>query len=198
MMNDFTLWLSTGFDHIVSWQAYDHLLFMLCMVFSCELNQYKKIFITITAFTVGHSFSLALSVLNYLNIPSNIVEFCIALTILFSASMALFNLKRPFTVQSKIIYGSVLFFGLVHGLGFSGILKALLGHQSNITLPLLYFNLGIELAQILIVGCILLFSAILFKYLKLNFNRFKFFSLCIIITISLKIIADRFLEFYAS
>jgi HupE / UreJ protein len=197
-MNDFTLWLSTGFEHIVALNAYDHLLFMLCMVFSFEFNQYKKIFFTITAFTIGHSLSLALSTMHYINLHSTIVEILIAFTILFSASMALWNLKRKTIIQSKVIYASVLFFGLIHGLGFSGILKTMLGHETNIIMPLLYFNLGIELAQILIVGCILLFSATFINYLKLNFNRFKFFSLCIIIIISLKITADRFSELLPS
>jgi hypothetical protein len=197
-MNDLTLWLSTGFEHIVALNAYDHLLFMLCMVLSFEFNQYKKLLFTITAFTIGHSLSLALSTLHYINIPSHIIEFLIALSILFSASMALWNLKRQIIIQPKIIYATVLFFGLIHGLGFSGILKAMLGHETNIIMPLLYFNLGIELAQILIVGCILLFSATFINYLKLNFNRFKFFSLCIIFIITLKITADRFSELLPS
>ncbi|MEI6021694.1 MAG: HupE/UreJ family protein [Bacteroidota bacterium] len=197
-MNDFTLWLSTGFEHIVAWNAYDHLLFILCMVFSFEPHQYKKLLFTITAFTIGHSVSLALSTMRYIHLASNLVELLIALTILFSASMALWNLKRTVIIQSKIIYSTVLFFGLIHGLGFSSILKAMLGHETNSILPLLYFNLGIELAQILIVGCILLFSATLINYLKLNFNRFKFFSLCIILLFSLKISADRFLELFPS
>ena len=197
-MNDFTLWLSTGFEHIVSWQAYDHLLFILCLYFSFDVNDYRKLFITITAFTIGHSISLALSTMRYITFPSNWVELFIAITIVFSACMAIWNMKKKSGLHSTVIYISVLFFGMIHGMGFSSLLKAMLGHEQSIILPLLYFNLGIELGQILIVGCILLFSAVLNHYLKLNFNRFKFICLCIILLFSLKITVDRFLDLFPS
>lgn len=186
------IWLSTGFSHIVSMEAYDHLLFICCLLFSAEAFAYKRLFITITAFTIGHSLSLALSTFRVLNLSPALVEMCIALTIVVTALSAMRQKYR----HPATIYGMVLFFGMIHGLGFSSVLRSMLGKHDSLLMPLLFFNMGIELGQILIVSLILLFSTILITNLKFNFNRIKLYSLWLILLFSTLISVDRFLAYW--
>ena len=146
----FKTYLELGFNHILDLNAYDHILFVvvLCAVYS--YRDWKKILILVTAFTIGHSITLALSALNIVVFPSDIIEFLIPLTILVTA---LYNvLKREGNVGLvRTNYFMALFFGWIHGLGFSNFFKALLGKEESITGPLLAFNIGVELGQIIIV-----------------------------------------------
>jgi len=160
-MSIFYLYLQLGFEHIANYMAYDHILFIttLCAVYL--FKQWKKILILITSFTIGHSITLALASLNIVNINSNLIEFLIPLTI-FITGIA--NIKEKKTVFSKKLhifkYFSALFFGLIHGLGFSNYLKSLLGFEENIVKPLFAFNLGLEIGQIIIVVAFLSLSYI--------------------------------------
>lgn len=146
----FNTYLELGFYHILDLNAYDHILFVvaLCAVYSHL--EWRKILILVTAFTIGHSITLALSALNIVVFPSDIIEFLIPLTILVTA---LLNVKGNHD-NDKLIninYFLALFFGWIHGLGFSNYFKALLGTEEQITGPLFAFNIGVELGQIIIV-----------------------------------------------
>jgi len=121
----------------------------------------EKILILITAFTIGHSITLALSVLNMLSYSVNWIEFLIPVTILITAFSNLFVKKFVFKTKFPAIYYMALFFGLIHGLGFSSYLKSILGKDQNIVSQLLAFNLGLEMGQILIVFIILILSFVL-------------------------------------
>ena len=162
-MSQFEMYLRLGFQHIIDVHAYDHIVFVLVLCAGYSLNQISKVLILITAFTVGHSLTLALSTLNILSIPSDIVEFLIPATILVTALSNVLPLRSN---NHRFIYVTTLFFGLIHGLGFSNYLKELMGRESNILTPLLAFNLGLELGQILILSgyfLILLATVYLFK-----------------------------------
>lgn len=161
-MSSFSLYFSLGFDHILDPNGYDHVLFIIALCAVYLIRDWKQVLILVTAFTIGHSITLALSTLQIVNIRADIIEFLIPLTIFIAAMSNVF--KRYSSVSRKnlqINYAYALFFGLIHGLGFSNYLRTLLGGQADIVSPLLAFNLGIEVGQIIVVGVFLLISFIL-------------------------------------
>ncbi len=166
-MHSFYIWFSTGIWHIADWKAYDHILFLLALCCIYSFKQWKNVLINITAFTIGHSFSLALSVLNFVKINSNLVEFLIPITIIITCLLNIINVQKTTKDHSTVFLLTILF-GLIHGLGFSTLLKQMLGNEESIVFPLFAFNLGIEVGQLLIVFFSLLFSFVLVNILKLK------------------------------
>lgn len=149
----FWVYAKLGFQHITDLAGYDHMLFLLALVASFRPSDWKKILVLITAFTVGHSITLALAVLDIVRIDSELVEFLIPVTIVITAIL---NLVRPEKTKGSGIwleYFLALGFGLIHGLGFSNYLRALL--MDELLVPLLSFNVGLEVGQILVVGLII-------------------------------------------
>jgi hypothetical protein len=160
-MNLFQLYFQLGIQHILDIHGYDHILFVLALCAVFIPRDWRKIIILITAFTIGHSLTLALATFRVVNVNSNLIEFLIPVTI---AITALITLLKPKPLNGRSIpinYFLALFFGLIHGLGFSNYLKSLLGKEASIWQPLLAFNLGLELGQLVIVGIFLLLTSIL-------------------------------------
>lgn len=195
-MNDFTLWFVTGIEHIADLNAYDHILFVSLLVLAYPLHEWKKLVWIITAFTVGHSLALALSTMNILNVNSKLIEVCIALSILLTALLEFYFLIRNKFINTPLVYGIVVSFGMVHGLGFSILLKAMLGKEENVFLPLVYFNLGIEIGQLIIVAIVLVFSLLITNILKWPYKFFKIVILSIVTLISLYMFLERLLLLY--
>ena len=164
-MEEFKTWFFIGFDHIIDVQALDHTLFILALVVAYDSSQIKKIIFLVTAFTIGHSVTLALSALELISFNQKIIEFSIPLTIFLTALNNIVNRKesKKKFVSSNYIIGLV--FGLIHGLGFANYLKALL-FKGNIVFELFAFNVGIEIAQIILV--------FVFLFLSFLFSRFVF------------------------
>ena len=167
-MNSFNLYFFTGWHHIVSWSALDHVLFITALSAIYTLRNWKQVLILVTAFTVGHSLTLALSVYDVIEFIEKWVEFLIPCTIIITA---LFNfLVRRFDKRSlKLNYFFALFFGLIHGMGFANTIRFMLSKDEQIVLPLLSFNIGLEVAQIVLVSIILFTSYLVVD--KLKFNR---------------------------
>lgn len=174
-MNDFSLWFVTGLEHIADWKGYDHILFLLALCGVYEWRQWKNLLWLVTAFTVGHSLTLALSVLDLIAPDTAWIEFLIPLTILFTCVYNLRNLDNTRTPKFGANYFLALFFGLIHGMGFSFLLKSLLGAEENILVPLLAFNLGLEAGQILIVAGVLLISVFLTAVFGFSTRNRNFF-----------------------
>ena len=170
-MNDFQIYLHLGFKHIIDLAGSDHILFIVALTARYIWSDWKQLLILVTAFTIGHSVTLALSVLHWVNLPINLIELLIPVTIVLTA-LVNFGVKN-FDFKSKypIIYFFALFFGLIHGLGFSNYLRSLLGKEESILPPLFSFNLGLELGQLLIVSVILIISFIFVSLLKLDRRR---------------------------
>ena len=170
-MNDFQIYLHLGFKHIIDLAGSDHILFIVALTARYIWSDWKQLLILVTAFTIGHSVTLALSVLQWVNLPINLIELLISVTIVLTA-LVNFGVKN-FDFKSKypIIYFFALFFGLIHGLGFSNYLRSLLGKEESILPPLFSFNLGLELGQLLIVSVILIISFIFVSLLKLDRRR---------------------------
>lgn len=189
-MQDFNLYFSLGWQHILDWQGYDHILFLLALCSMYTIADWKKVLILVTAFTIGHSITLAISALNIVSINSAIIEFLIPVTILITAASNIIN-KRQKPKNMRLRYILTLSFGLIHGMGFSNYLKSLLGKSSSIVTELLAFNLGLEFGQIIIVTGVLLISFILIWFVKIKRWDWNFFLSSAIFGISFIMAAER-------
>lgn len=166
-MSDFLLYLKLGLTHVLDWQAYDHILFLIVLVAAYNFSNWKRIFILVSLFTVGHTVSLLLVNYSVVAISSKWVEFLIPVTILVAAFYNLLTSgKNNRSEKVGLFYVITIFFGLVHGFGFAAYYKMITG--GNEILPLLEFALGIELAQIIVVTIVLIFSFIFQSILRFN------------------------------
>ena len=165
-MNEFYMYLRLGLEHILDIHGYDHILFVLALCAIYVASDWKKVLVLVTAFTVGHSLTLALATFQIIRMNSELVEMLIPVTIFLTAVSNIFRSKS--TKPASYInnnYILALFFGLIHGMGFSNYLRALLGRDSSILKQLFAFNVGLEVGQIIIVGIFMLFSFILITVL---------------------------------
>lgn len=160
----FAVYLRLGFDHLLDLRAYDHMLFLAVLCAPYSVARWRELLVLVTAFTVGHSVSLALATLGWVRPSTGLVEFLILLTI---AATAAANLAGPWLrprpssrPASPARYAAALAFGVIHGLGFSAFLRLALGSERSLLVPLLSFNVGLELAQVAAVALFLLLSLI--------------------------------------
>ncbi|WP_020527940.1 HupE/UreJ family protein [Flexithrix dorotheae] len=157
-MSEFWVFLQLGFEHISDINGYDHILFILALCAIYSFSQWKEVLILVTAFTIGHSVTLALASLKVVSISTDLVEFLIPVTIFITAVFNYFFRKEAHSKNVNQRYLVALFFGLIHGLGFSNYLRSLLGDDSGIFWQLLAFNVGLEVGQIFIVFVILILA----------------------------------------
>ena len=167
-MTEFFLYLKLGLTHVLDWQAYDHVLFLIVLVAAYNFSNWKRIIILVSLFTLGHTISLLLANFNMVLVSSKWIEFLIPVTILITA---IYNLgasgKNNRSEKVGLFYVITLFFGLIHGFGFATYFKMISG--GNEILPLLEFALGVEIAQILVVGAVLILNFIfqtIFRFSK--------------------------------
>jgi ABC-type antimicrobial peptide transport system permease subunit len=191
-VNDFYLWFSTGLEHIADWKGYDHILFLLALCGVYRLAEWRQLLVLITAFTVGHSVTLALSVLDVVKVHTKTVEFLIPVTIALTCVMNLVDLKKTRRAHAVLRYGAALFFGLIHGLGFSFLLKSLLGSEENLVPPLFAFNLGLEAGQLLIVAIVLLLSAVATVLIHIRETDKNFFVSSAVFGVAVMLVLERF------
>jgi hydrogenase/urease accessory protein HupE len=152
MWDQFLLYAGIGKDHILDLDmGLDHLLFIIALTVTFHPRAWRRVLILITAFTIGHSATLALATLEVISVPVNLVEFFICVTILFTAVANLFTTENSNPRHLWFNYFLAMFFGLIHGLGFSNTLRALLMGSSDLLMPLFSFNVGLEFGQIIIV-----------------------------------------------
>lgn len=189
-MSDFQFYFKIGWQHIISFDALDHQLFILALTVLYTVKEWKQVLVLVTAFTIGHSITLALSTLNILTIPSDLVEFFIPCTIFITAAANIF--KPASTNKSiQINYGFALFFGLVHGLGFANALKFMLAKDQTLGWSLLSFNLGLEAGQIAVVIFLLLLAHVFIFNVKVNRRYWVLSISALILLVSLKMAIDR-------
>lgn len=192
-MSEFAVYFHLGKEHILDYKnGYDHILFVLALCAVYLVRDWKKILILVTAFTIGHSITLTLSTLRVISVKPDLIEFLIPLTIFITAVSNLF--KKEELAGSKgiqINYAFALFFGLIHGLGFSNYLRAILGKDKSILSQLLAFNLGLELGQIIVVSIFLAIAFLLVDLLKVNRRDWKLVLSSSIAGIALILMKDR-------
>ena len=174
-MNDFLIYLRLGFDHITDPSGYDHILFVVALCAVYTLRQWRQVLILVTAFTVGHSVTLALATLQLINYKTELIELLIPVTIFITAVLNFFQSepKRRLRPTDQRLngsgrYGLALVFGLIHGLGFSNYLRSLLGRETDIIKPLLAFNVGLEIGQLIIVGLVLTLAYLFIDRLRIS------------------------------
>ncbi|HEX6891787.1 MAG TPA: HupE/UreJ family protein [Chryseolinea sp.] len=174
-MSEFQLYFGLGKDHILDYKnGYDHILFIVALCALYIGRDWKKILILVTAFTIGHSITLALSTLQIVNVKAELIEFLIPLTIFITAFSNLFKNENNISdkpMQMNYVYAS--FFGLIHGLGFSNYLRSILGKNESIITQLFAFNLGLEFGQIIIVVLFMSVCFILVDLFGLNRRDWK-------------------------
>ncbi|RYY50818.1 MAG: HupE/UreJ family protein [Chitinophagaceae bacterium] len=166
-MNDFAIFFDLGWQHIISKDALDHQLFILALAAIYLINDWKKVLILVTAFTLGHSLTLILSTFEVIKVDSRWVEFLIPLSIVITAAFNLIKTEKHYG-QYKFQYLLAALFGLIHGLGFANTIRPLLASSQGITMPLFSFNIGLEAGQLAVVGMILLLSYLFVNTLKIR------------------------------
>ena len=178
-MHSIDMYINLGFQHISDLAGYDHILFLLALCAVYSIDQWRRLFILVTAFTVGHSITLALSSFGWVVIPSHIIEFLIPVTILITAIR---NVAVPASdqltddqVNMTGHYLVALCFGFIHGMGFSNYFRALMMDSSSITIPLLGFNLGIEIGQLLVVSIIVIVASLVVKFAQVKHRDWNLF-----------------------
>jgi len=174
MLSEFLVFLRLGFEHIADVRGYDHILFIIALCAGYEPRHWKKLLILVTAFTIGHSITLALATLRIIAINDPLVEFLIPLTIFLTAVLNILvsspGAGGPVEEKGARVarYFLALGFGLIHGMGFSNFLRSLLGAQEGIALPLFAFNVGLELGQILIVLAIMILTFFMIRLARMR------------------------------
>lgn len=180
-MNEFWLWFSTGTGHILDWNGYDHILYVIALCVLFTAREWKQLLILVTAFTIGHSLTLAASVLHIFTPRQAWVEVLIPITILLTCLVNITgrykgdDRHRRVNISYRFNYALALVFGFIHGMGFSYLLKSMLGKEESIVFPLLSFNLGLEFGQLIIVACMLLLSVFLTRFTRIKKPDYLFF-----------------------
>jgi hypothetical protein len=191
-IDEIRLYFSIGWKHIISINALDHILFVTALAAIYIFKDWKKVLILVTAFTIGHSLTLALSVYDIIRVNDKIIEFLIPVTILITGVFNLF--QKDFTPKSlQLNYFFALFFGLIHGLGFANSIRFMLANNESIGWPLFSFNVGLEAGQIVIVFIILSLSYLFLNVLKLSRKIWVIFLSSIAISASLFMIIERWI-----
>ena len=150
-MSELGTFVELGFRHITDLGAIDHILFLLALAAVYRRDDWRDALWVVTAFTVGHSITLALAVSGALVLPTAVIEFLIPLTIV---ATGLENIAVPRRAQAlwrgryRALFAGL--FGLVHGAGFANYLRSLF--VDSIAIPLFGFNVGIELGQLVVLS----------------------------------------------
>jgi len=171
-MSDFWLYFTIGLRHVLDINGYDHILFLIALTLPYAFNDWRKVLLLVSIFTVGHTLSLLLSVYGIVNLEADVIEFLIPVTILSTAIYNIVKARKKSSRKEKggmnFIAVTTLFFGLIHGLGFSNYFKIMLDKSSDKKLaPLLEFALGIEAAQLIIVLAVLILSYVLQEFFRI-------------------------------
>lgn len=189
-MQDFIFYLKLGWEHIISLDALDHQLFVLVLVAAYTYYDWRKILVLVTAFTIGHSITLALSVLDVFRISGDWVEFLIPLTILITAADNILMRNKPQNLM-QLNYYLALLFGLIHGMGFANTARLTMATEENIFFPLLGFNVGLEIGQVAVVLLILVIEFLLIKFFRLKKLHWMVIASAVTLLISLKLCLER-------
>ena len=169
-MSEFWVYFQIGLHHVLDIQAYDHVLFLMALVIPFTFKDWQRILLSVTIFTIGHTAALVLSVYHIVVVKANLVEFLIPITILLTAIYNLITVGKS-TKKDQInwVFMITLFFGVIHGLGFSNYFNTLLGGTSSSKLlPLLEFALGIEGAQMAVVIAVLVVAYLVQSVFKFS------------------------------
>ena len=190
-MDEFILYFKMGLNHVLDFSAYDHILFLIVLAVVFSFNQWKKVMWLVTLFTIGHSVTLALSAYGILKIRMDLIEFLIPATIFITGVINVVTAKKSSLGKENTNLIFALFFGLIHGLGFSNYFKMMIGKEEDKLFPLLEFALGIEAAQIIIVLGILFIGTVLQNFFKVTRRDWILVCSSIVIGFAIQMMLDR-------
>jgi len=189
-MQDFGFYFEIGWEHIISQNALDHQLFIAAIAAIYLLKDWKQVLILVTAFTIGHSVTLALSVFDVIRFSSSWVEFLIPCTIIITAVSNLF--QKKFTAKSiRINYFLALAFGLIHGMGFANSIRFMLASDQSVGWGLFGFNVGLEVGQIVVVVVLLLLAYLIINIFRANRREWVIFLSAAVFSLALKMALER-------
>ena len=189
-MNDFQFYFSLGWEHIISWGAIDHLLFIAALAAIYMLKDWKQVLILVTAFTAGHTITLILSTKKWIMVEESLVEFLIPCTIAVTAITNLF--QKSFSPKAiRINYLLALFFGLIHGLAFANILRMLLAEEQSFAHSMFSFSVGLESGQVLVVLLVLALCEVFIRLFKIDRRHWVIFLSAAVFALSLEMAAHR-------
>uniref|UniRef100_UPI00404B6765 HupE/UreJ family protein n=1 Tax=Flavobacterium sp. TaxID=239 RepID=UPI00404B6765 len=191
-MDEFWLYFNVGLKHVLDINAYDHVLFLIALVVPYGFKDWKRVLLLVTMFTVGHTLALILAVFQVVSIRIDLVEFLIPVTILITAFYHLLTAGK--TAQKRIAFSAfiTLFFGIIHGLGFSNYFRTILpGSASDKLIPLLEFALGIEAAQIIVVLVVLLISTLIQTVFRFSLRDWALVTSAFVIGVVLPMLLEN-------
>ncbi|MBS1575349.1 MAG: HupE/UreJ family protein [Bacteroidetes bacterium] len=189
-MQDFGLYFTWGWEHIISKDALDHQLFIAALAAIYLLKDWRQVLVLVTAFTIGHSLTLALSVLDIIRFSSKWIEFLIPCTIVITAFSNLF--QKQFTPKTiRINYFLALGFGLIHGMGFANAIRFAMAKDQSLGWSLFGFNVGLEVGQIFVVLCILLLTQLMISVFKVERRTWVIFLSAGVFSLALKMALER-------
>lgn len=189
-MDELQFYINLGLKHVLDWRAYDHVLFLIVLTIFFSFKEWKNVLWLVTAFTIGHTFSLVLSAYDIVYVKMDIVEFLIPLTILITAS---YNIVVSKKLPKNIIFTSIaaMGFGLIHGFGFSSYFKIMVDDTEDKIFPLIEFAIGIEIAQLIIVVFILTLNFIVLSILKKQKRDWVLIVSSIVIGVVIPMLIER-------
>jgi hypothetical protein len=191
-MSDFWLYFKLGLEHVLDWQAYDHILFLIVLCAAYTLNSWKRLLLLVTLFTLGHTISLLMANYNVVSVSARWIEFLIPITILITAIFNLFTAGKEKKLEKLGLFYIVTgFFGLIHGFGFASYYKMI--NDNNDVLPLLEFALGVEAAQIIVVLLVLIFAFIFQMIFRFNKRDWVLVVSSIVIGMVIPMIIDNWI-----
>jgi len=190
-MEDFLLYFKMGLNHVLDFTAYDHILFLVVLAVIFGFNQWKKVLWLVTLFTIGHSLTLALSAYGVLKMKMELIEFLIPLTIFVTGVVNVFSAKDSSSNESNTNLIFALFFGLIHGLGFSNYFRMMIGKEEDKLFPLVEFAFGIEAAQLIIVLGILVIGTTIQYFFNATKRDWILVCSSIVIGFAIQMMADR-------
>jgi hypothetical protein len=189
-MFDFAFYFKMGWEHIISKDALDHQLFILALACVFTIGDIKRVLVLVTAFTIGHSLTLALSVYDIIRFSSKWVEFLIPCTIFITALNNIFQIDTE-GKSARINYYLALSFGLIHGMGFANAVRIMLASDQTVGWGLFGFNIGLEAGQIFVVSIILIIGLLCLNLLKIKRRDWAFFLSSGVFALAVKMAVER-------
>lgn len=188
-MSDFGFYFGMGWEHIISADALDHILFLGVLCAGYQPHQWKRVALLATAFTIGHSLTLALGATGVVILPADVVEFLIPCTIVFTALYNVFRSRKE--DKAGLAYAFATIFGFIHGLGFANALRMIIAGDQNLAWSLFGFNIGLEAGQLLIVFLLLILSYLLMRFTKATHHEWMIFVSAAVFSLALKMALER-------
>lgn len=194
-MSEFFIYLQLGYKHITDLNGYDHILFIIALCAIYRITDWKRILYLVTAFTIGHSITLAMAAMQVIEYDTNFIEFLIPLTIIITCVSNFLHRSTESVLDpeqfSPARYFLALGFGLIHGLGFSSYLRSLLGKDQNIIMQLLAFNIGLEFGQLIIVCLSIGLSFLLLDGFKVKKHTWNLVVSAFVAGVAFKLITEK-------